>query len=300
MDGGILRQDGAVVLHRNMPASPDALLKALAPSRDHLVVAVECLFPWDGLADLWAHAGLPCVLGPALSLQALHGGQAQNEKLDSQNMAVLRRGGRLPQASVSPAAMRATRDLLWRRWPLTRQRAELLAHLPQTHRPSNLPEIGKPLASQAHRDGVAARFPAPAVPQRGAVDLARMDDSARRLHAVALPLVQTAKPPQAPTRSRRPSVPGLGKSVRLVLRDAMHASTRCPRVQDVVASGRLVQGAQASAGTREGTAGAQIGPADLTWACSEAAVLCLRTHPAGQNYLAPLEHHHGTGNACTV
>jgi hypothetical protein len=31
MDVCILRQDGEVVLHRHMPASPDALLKAIAP-----------------------------------------------------------------------------------------------------------------------------------------------------------------------------------------------------------------------------------------------------------------------------
>ena len=35
----ILSQDGEVVLHRNMPASPDALLKAIAPYRDNMVIA---------------------------------------------------------------------------------------------------------------------------------------------------------------------------------------------------------------------------------------------------------------------
>ena len=40
----ILSQDGEVVLHRNMQASPDALLKAIAPSRDDIVIAVECIF----------------------------------------------------------------------------------------------------------------------------------------------------------------------------------------------------------------------------------------------------------------
>ncbi len=61
-----LRQDGAIVLHRNMQASPDALRKAIAPYRDHLVVAVACLFPWSWRADLCAQEGLPCVLGHAL------------------------------------------------------------------------------------------------------------------------------------------------------------------------------------------------------------------------------------------
>ena len=63
--------------------------------------------------------------------------------LTAQIIAVLLRGGMLPQASVYPAAMRATRDLLRRRVPLTRKRAELLAHIQNTNSQYNLPEIGK-------------------------------------------------------------------------------------------------------------------------------------------------------------
>src|SRR5438445_1816 len=74
---GLLRQDGEVVLHRNMPASPEAVLKALASSRDAMVIAVDGLCPWYGLADRGAQAGRPFVRGHALSRQALHGGQAQ-------------------------------------------------------------------------------------------------------------------------------------------------------------------------------------------------------------------------------
>jgi Transposase len=94
----ILRQDGEVVLHRHMPARPDALLKAIAPYRDHMVIAVDCLFPWYWLADLWAQEGLPFVLGHALSMQAIPGGKAKNDQRDSQKIAVLLRGGLLPQA----------------------------------------------------------------------------------------------------------------------------------------------------------------------------------------------------------
>src|SRR4030095_15509069 len=120
MDVCILSQDGEVVLHRNMPARPDALLQAIAPYRAGMVIAVAWLLPWYGLADLGAHAGLPFVLGHALSMQAMHGGQATNDTSDSQPIAVLLRGGLLPQASVSPAEMRAPRGRLLRRSTLTR------------------------------------------------------------------------------------------------------------------------------------------------------------------------------------
>ena len=38
----ILSHDGEILLHRNMKAAPEPFLKAVAPYRDGLVVAVEC------------------------------------------------------------------------------------------------------------------------------------------------------------------------------------------------------------------------------------------------------------------
>jgi hypothetical protein len=122
---GILSQDGESLLHRTMQTRPEMFLQALAPSREELVVAVACLFPWDWLAALCAQEPLPCVLGHALSLQAIHGGKATNDTIDAQKIAVLLRGGMLPQAYRSPADRRASRELLRRRRPLGRKRAEL-------------------------------------------------------------------------------------------------------------------------------------------------------------------------------
>jgi hypothetical protein len=42
---------------------------------------------------------MPFVLGHALSLKAIHGGKAKNDKSDAHKIAVLLRGGMLPQAS---------------------------------------------------------------------------------------------------------------------------------------------------------------------------------------------------------
>ena len=291
----ILRQGGEVVLHRNMPASPEAVLKALASSRDAMVIAVDGLCPWYGRADRCAQAGLPFVRGHALSRQAIHGGQAQTDPSASQHLAGLLRGGRLPPASVSPAAMQATRDLRRRRMPRMRQRAALLAHLPHPNSPSQLPAIGKQLASKGHRDGVAARFLAPAVPKRGEVALARMDHDERLRHDGARTIAQTAKPHQAHALSRRPSVPGLGTMGRWVWRSAMPASPRCPRGQDVVSSCRLVQCAKASAGKRDGTSGQKLGHASLKGALSAAAGLFLRPNAQGQPCLARWEHTQGQG-----
>jgi len=40
----ILDTQGEVLLHRNFKATPEAFLGAVAPYRDDLVVAVECIF----------------------------------------------------------------------------------------------------------------------------------------------------------------------------------------------------------------------------------------------------------------
>ena len=96
----ILSHDGEILLHRNMKAAPEPFLKAIAPYRDGLVVAVECLFTWYWLADLCAQAGIAFVLGHALYMKAIHGGKAKNDTIDSHKIAALLRGGMLPQASV--------------------------------------------------------------------------------------------------------------------------------------------------------------------------------------------------------
>jgi transposase len=268
-----------------MPAGPEPFLKAIAPYREDLVVWVEGIFPWYWLVDLCAREGMPFVLGPALSLKAMPGGKAKKDTMDAHKIAVLLRGGMRPPAYVYPAEMRATRDLRRRRIHGMRQRAALLAHLQQTNRQDNLPEIGKKIAYKANRDGVAARLPDPAVQTSMEVALALMGHYDQLLRDVELSIGRTAKHPDAHTRDLLRTVPGLGDILSLVLLDAIHARQRVPRGQDFVSYCRLVKCAKESAGTRDGTSGPQSGNASLQWAGSEAALLCLRNHPPGQKSL---------------
>ena len=108
----ILDAQGQVVFDKNLPASGQAFLQAIAPFRDGLVVAVECLFCWYWLADLCAREQIAFVLGHALYMKAIHGGKSKNDQIDAAKIARLLRGGTLPQAYVYPAGMRETRDLL--------------------------------------------------------------------------------------------------------------------------------------------------------------------------------------------
>ena len=143
----ILNQAGAIVLHRNMKADSDSFLKAIAPFRDQIVVAVECIFTWYWLADLCAREGIAFVLGHALYMKAIHGGKAKNDKIDAQKIAVLLRGGMIPQAYVYPQDMRSTRDLLRRRMHLMHHRSQLLAHIQNTNSPERQTSVAEGIFS---------------------------------------------------------------------------------------------------------------------------------------------------------
>ena len=48
----ILDEKGETKEHRNMKTDRDAFLKTIAPFREDIVVAVECIFTWYWMADL--------------------------------------------------------------------------------------------------------------------------------------------------------------------------------------------------------------------------------------------------------
>ena len=60
MDVCILDATGQVLVHRNVPSTPEALLETVAPFRDDLVVAAECMFTWYWLADVCAGGASQC------------------------------------------------------------------------------------------------------------------------------------------------------------------------------------------------------------------------------------------------
>ena len=296
----ILDAAGTTVFHKDLSATPEQFLQAVAPYRANLAVAVECIFTWYWLADLCHREAIPFVLGHALYMKAIHGGKAKNDRIDAHKIAVLLRGGMLPMAYVYPAKMRATRDLLRRRCHLMRKRAELLTHIQNTTSQYNLPALGKKIAYKANRAGVAEHFPDPSVRTSIAMDVALIDHYDALLTEVELTIVRTAKQHDATVFHRLRSVPGIGKILALVILYEIHDIARFPRVQDFASYCRLVKCAKESAGKHLGTSGKKIGNAHLKWAFSEAAVLFLRQNAPGQKYFAKLTRKHGKGKALTV
>jgi transposase len=300
MDVCILDENGTKLVHKNLPTTPEAFLRVLAPYREDVVVGVECMFTCYWLADLCRQEGIAFVLGHALYMKAIHGGKAKNDKIDAHKIAVLLRGGMMPQAYVYPAEMRATRDVLRRRCHLVRKRAELLAHIQHTNSQYNLPEIGKKLAYKANREGVEAHFPDPSVRKTIEVDIFLIDHYDQLLGEVELSITRNAKAHDVQTFARLQSVPGVGQILALVILYEIQDISRFPRVQDFVSYGRLVKCAKESSGKKLGTSGKKIGNVHLRWAFAEAAVLFLRQSQPGKEYFAKLEHKHGKAKALTV
>ena len=295
----ILDADGATVFHDTIAASPDAFLKAVQPFRDGLAVACECMFAWYWLADLCHEEEVPFVLGHALYMKAIHGGKAKTDKIDAKKIAVLLRGGMLPQAYVYPKGMRETRDLLRRRTYLVRRRAEALTHLVNTNSQYNHPPLAKKLAYAANRAEIdlPARFTDPSVKKNVELDLTLIDTYDEHIGAVELYLTRTAKIDDAQAYARLRSVPGIGQVLGLVLLYEIHDIHRFAEEGQFLSYARLVRCAHESAGKKQGTGGNKIGNAHLKWAFSEATCLLLRTSERAKAWLARREKKHGKKRA---
>jgi transposase len=298
----ILDQAGAVVLHENMATSPEAFLEAVAPFRDGLVVAAECMFAWYWVADLCRAEGIPFVLGHALYMKAIHGGKTKNDKIDSFKIATLLRGGTLAQAYVYPQGMRETRDLLRRRSFLVRQRALLVAHIQNEASQYNLPAFAKKLTFAGNRAElhVAEHFADASVKRSIQTDLALIDTYDQQLGEVELFLIRHAKIDDGNTFHRLRSIPGVGKILALIFLYEIHDIRRFADEGNFLSYARLVRGSHESAGKKKGSPGKKIGNAHLKWAFGEAACLLVRHSARGKAWLQRKEKKCGKAKALAI
>jgi len=297
----VLDATGEIVLERNLPATPEAFLETIGPYREGLVVACECLFTWYWLADLCAKEQIAFVLGHALYMKAIHGGKAKNDRIDAHKIAVLLRGGMLPQAYVYPPGMRETRDLLRRRLHLVRKRGQLLAHLQNLRHAYNRGAFEKRIAYPSNRVGVVAHFAGePMVQANAALDLSLLDHYDKLLVELERRLVRQAKKEAQNGFHLLLSIPGIGRVLAMTIVYELHDVKRFERVQQFASYARLVKCAKESAGKRKGTSGAKMGNVHLKWAFSEAAVLFVRHSAEAKLLLARLTKRHGKGKALSI
>lgn len=296
----VLDRDGKVLMHQNMRSDPERFLAVVAPYREDLVVAVECIFCWYWLADVCAREGIAFGLGHALYMKAIHGGKTKSDRLDSQKIALLLKGGLIPQAYVYPPQRRATRDLLRRRLHLVRKRADLIAHIQNTASQYNLPPLEASLGRKHQRPGIAARFPDPVVRQMVELDLRLIDGIDAEVRVLDQDLALKAKAHDAHAYHLIRSVPGIGRILTLVILYEIHTIERFPSVQQFASYARLVKCTKESAGKVVGKSHKKIGNSYLKWAFGEAAVLFLRKNPPAQRYVQRLAVKHGKSKALSI
>jgi transposase len=296
----IVDRGGEVLVHRNLPTDRQHLIEVIGPYREDIVVAVECIFTWYWIADVCAEQAIPFVLGHALYMKAIHGGKTKNDKIDSQKIAGLLRGGMLPLAYAYPQAMRSTRDLLRRRMYLMHHQSELLAHIQNTKSQYNLATIEKRINYRGNRVELGEHFPEPMVRKSVEADIEVLDT----LHQVLLKL-EAAVLEQARTHDPAAlqlirSVPGIGKVLSLVILYEIQDIRRFSTPGNFISYARLVKCARESSGKKSGSRNSKIGNVHLKWAFSEAAVTFLRNNEPAKRYHHKLVAKYGKGKALSI
>jgi len=272
----ILDQAGSILVHKNLPASPYALLEIIKPFQPNIAVAVECIFTRYWIADLCQKENIPFVLGHALYMKAIHGAKTKNDKIDSHKIAVLLRGGMIPMAYVYPAEMRSTRDLLRRRMHFMYKRSELLSHIQNTRSQYNLPEFNKCISRKRNRAGICEQFKDPSVRKSIELNLTLLKQYDILLNNIELYLTRHAKKYDPNNLYLLHTIPGVGKILALVLLYEIHDINRFERVQNFTSYARLIKPQKKSAGKVTGSGNRKMGNAYLKWAFSEATLLLIR------------------------
>ncbi len=293
---------GDIVFDRKLATRPEALLRALEPFRDGLVIGVECMFAWYWVADLCVAHDIAFVLGHALYLKAIHGGKAKNDRIDATKLARLLRGGNFPTAYAYPKGMRETRDLLRRRTYLVHKRAELFTHLQILNAQYNLTPFPKKLCYAANRADmkIAERFGDASVQKNAAANLAVIDRLDEVIGDLEQYLIRTAKIDSVQTYQRLQSIPGVGKLLALILLYEMHDAQRFDSAGQFLSYARLVRCAHESAGKKLGTGCKQIGNGHLRWAFAEAACLFLQRSERAKHWKQKQAAQRGSGKALAI
>lgn len=281
----IISQQGETLLHKEIPAKPDALIKLITPYLDDIVLGVECMHCWYWVADFCEDHDIDFILGHALYMRAIHGGKTKNDRVDSFKIAALMRGGNFPLAYVYPRNMRATRDLLRRRTNLVRHGADLKAHVVNTTSQYNLPPNKVNLKNVGAREQLNSTFDDPVVQRNISLDMAVLECYHRELSQVEWFLEKQAKKHQPAYFYLLKTIPGIGRILALTILYEIGDIQRFESVQKFASYARLIKCKAESAGKTYGTQGNKIGNAHLKWAFSEAAVLYLRGNSGAQQLL---------------
>ena len=295
----IVDHDGKKHLHKNFDTKKlPRFLAALQPfETSDLIVGCESTFNWYWLADLCHQRNLAFLLGHALYLKAIHGGKTKSDRIDSEKLAMLLRGGNFPTSYVYPKEMRGTRDLLRRRGTIVRRRSATLIHVQMVNHQQNLPAFEKKISYKSNRRDIPERFQGDSVQKMINVDIELINFYDQQIQRLDLYLEQNAKVDDPDSFFRLQSIPGVGRILAMTMLYEIHDIRRFPTVGDFLSYSRLVKGTNTSAGKQYKPTGAKIGNPHLKWAFSEAITLLKRECADAKAFAERIEKKHNKPRA---
>jgi transposase len=298
----VMDNTGAVVYHKNMPSTPASLDHVIGKFGTDVVIGVECIFTWYWIADFCSERSIPFALGHALYMKAIHGGKSKNDRIDSEKIAAMLRGGMFPIAHVYPKEMRATRDLLRRREYFVRHQAELYAHIENTNYQYNCNTVlaKTKMKSAAYRNTLPDSFQDPLAQKSIHADMFLADAFHTLIRDIETQIHTQARCHDPVSLELLKSIPGIGDTLSLTILYEIQDIQRFPAVGNFLSYSRLVKPAHESAGKRVSGGNNKIGNGHLKWAFSEAAVCFLRKHEQAQRLHQKLVSRYGKAKALSL
>ncbi len=294
----VIDSHGKKLLHRNFKTrQADKFFAQIEPFGNNVAIGCESTFNWYWLADACGERNIPFVLDHALYLKAIHGGKVKNDKLDSEKLALLLRGGNFATAYAYPKELRATRDLLRRRTHFVRLKAQTLTHLQIVNHQHNFDPFEKKITYKSNRIGLAGLFDEPSVKASVGLDVRLADFLHEEIRKLELHIEQSAKVDDPQSLFRLQTIPGVGRILAMTMLYEIHDIKRFPTVGQFLSYCRLVKGSHTSAGKSYGSPGKKIGNAHLKWAFSEAVPLLKRCSPEARAFVDRIEKKRGKARA---
>lgn len=296
----IIDNEGTVHYHKNHRARGQDLLRILKRFGDDVVVCCECTYSWYWLADLCHEEGIPFVLGHATYMRAIHGAKTKNDKLDSEKIARLLAGHMIPQAYVYPKGMRETRALLRRRMAMVNDRAQYQAHLVCLRQQYNLPALDRSLIRRREKESLLDAFSDQDVQRLAETDVDLLTAYDPLIGELESYIEKRAAVTDPASLSQLRSIPGVGKTLSLVMLYEIHDIARFPTVKDFCSYARLIGCQAESNGKKLGVQGRKVGNPYLKWAFSEAAMLFLSRNALAEKYKRRMENKHGKARTLNI
>ena len=296
----VLDHTGQLRYARNLPAAPQPFRKAIAPFRDRLVVACECMHCWYWLADACRDDNIAFVLGHAWGMKAVHGSKTKCDRKDAEAIARLLKGGNFPLAYAYPKERRGLRDLLRARLRLVRQRAELYGHIHTARRQLNLPPVSNDVKYKSKRAAITADIDDACVRRRVEADLSLLEPLDSTIRRLEKDIEVAARQHYATEMAVLQSTPGVGLVIALTILLEIDTLERFDTRQQFCSYARLCGARQESAGKTVGQGNAKQGHAWLKWAFSDAAVLSAQKNERIGKYLDKLSSRLGKAKALSA